>query len=84
MQWSEADEPSKRDMMYFFWTVEGVRREVVDYLRSQSIKVFHPSFESTDAEIEDYIKRSKLVLNISSGSPTSNNPSDFLPFVGKA
>lgn len=64
----------------FFGLLKGKRKKTVAFLRSNGIDVVHPNFNTSDADLVDLIRRSKLVLNLSSGSPVSTSFDQFLPF----
>lgn len=57
------------------------RRMIIDELERNGINVVHPDFDTSDEELNNLIKRSKIVINLSGGSAISSNPIQFLPFV---
>ena len=60
--------------------LKGDRKWVLDQLKLTGVNVYHPPFDTSDEELNNYIQRSKIVINLSSGSPVANNPIQFLPF----
>jgi len=60
--------------------LKGDRKRVLEQLKNSGVNVYHPPFNTSDAELNNLIRRSKVVINLSSGSPVANNPIQFLPF----
>ncbi|MDB9772162.1 hypothetical protein OAC11_05105 [Alphaproteobacteria bacterium] len=56
------------------------RKWVLKQLKDRGINVYHPPFDTSDSDLDALIRRSKIVINLSSGSPIANNPIQFLPF----
>lgn len=62
--------------------LKGDRKWVLEQLKDRGVNVYHPPFDTSDADLDALIRRSKIVINLSSGSSIANNPIQFLPFSG--
>ena len=64
----------------FYGLLKGDRKHSIDFLLQKGIKINILPFSTPNDELIRFIKRSKIVLNFSSGSPICSNPIQFLPF----
>jgi len=60
--------------------LKGDRKWVLEQLKEKGINVYHPPFDTSDDDLDNLIRRSKIVINLSSGSPVTNSAIQFLPF----